>query len=1194
MCNYTELNSDLTKVSVEALEGVCDKILNSDEFHENECTTEIDKLINLGITIGIYRNREGRLVLPALWNDKVLHRLPTNYKLAISILKSFYKKYKNCPEKIKAYDDIIQLQLKNDIIEVVDNINELESKSKISYIAHNGVYKEKAESTKCRIVLLSNICEKGDGGNLSHNQVSLPGPKLNSSIVTTLTLYRFNKYLFVYDLEKAFLMLCLRPEDANKLLFLWYNDITNGDRSIITYKFKRVPFGLRFSPYLLMISLYIILILHVTVCSLSEMWSRQLMYNLAYMDNIAFSSSNETELFEAYETSQSVFKSYGFNLQQYATNNLNLEKEFEQVEGGDQVKLFGISWNRTGDTINPNKLNLNSSAKSKREIIQSINSNFDPLGIALPLMNRAKIFLHDLQLDKTVSWDSTLNNEKLHQWRKICKQINSSDLVSVPRYVGDYQDEYDLIAFTDASKDMYGCVLYLRNKKSDNLTFILSKNRMINKKSSNRTIPVLELIAIEFGVESLCEVRNQLVGAFCPISIINLLVFTDSTISLNWLHSKCVDFQKIERKSVLINNTLDRISAYCENCPVHFSHISGCLNPADFVTRCVSWKQLRRSNFLSGPEACKLSESYSLVVPIDNKEDMICMLTTTDLSLDNKCVVDFDKFSSFGRLCRVVHYVRKFAYNLLSKLKSRNGSSNQLRECTFKSSRRYIIHMAQVEHFREIFEYFYNNTNKMPSLINQLNLNLDNGILRVKGKMKNLRASYDERFPILLNKNSKISSMIIEDLHKNMRHAGVYKLLSVLRREFWIPSAYITVKKVVKSCIKCNKLYGRSIKVNQSPYKDYRVNPSNIPFRDISLDHIGPFTVKNDLNENTKVYILILTCLWSRGVNLLLCKQLNNESFLQSLQMHVFEYGIPQTILSDNGSPIVSSLNMIKDFLKDSVVKNYLIEQNIKVLDFCPYPPNSSFLGGTVEALVKQVKNIIFAAISRNILPLNKFEFLVCECKMLINKRPIAFKPLLIDPNTDISKLALTPEMLIKGYEVPSIAIVPQLHSRDSDTDGDYINNQTRTNDDLYTVFESLREVRRRLIDLYYDDFLANLRQASISSQDRYKRVNHQSLQVDDLVAIKQKFTKPYFYPTGLVTNVESNDLNEVVAVSIRKSNGEIIRRHVSELVLLHRQDSPTHQNPLPLEANTPQQPRPQRPAAVICKNRLRNYYFQD
>jgi len=49
-------------------------------------------------------------------------------------------------------------------------------------------------------------------------------------------------------------------------------------------------------------------------------------------------------------------------------------------------------------------------------------------------------------------------------------------------------------------------------------------------------------------------------------------------------------------------------------------------------------------------------------------------------------------------------------------------------------------------------------------------------------------------------------------------------------------------------------MYGRTILLNANDYRENRINPPEIPYRNVALDHIGPFTVKYN-NQNSKVYI---------------------------------------------------------------------------------------------------------------------------------------------------------------------------------------------------------------------------------------------------------------------------------------------------------------------------------------------------
>ena len=51
--------------------------------------------------------------------------------------------------------------------------------------------------------------------------------------------------------------------------------------------------------------------------------------------------------------------------------------------------------------------------------------------------------------------------------------------------------------------------------------------------------------------------------------------------------------------------------------------------------------------------------------------------------------------------------------------------------------------------------------------------------------------------------------------------------------------------------------------------------------------------------------------------------------------------------------------------------------------------------------------------------------------------------------------------------------------------------------------------------------------------------------------------SKPYNYPCAVATAIEPNDLDELVYISVRKSNAEIIPRHVSDVIFLQSEETP-------------------------------------
>jgi len=1176
----------LCTASTETLERICNDYLNYDSI--NDHSSDKDQILTSYVINNITRDESGRISVPALWDDDVKHRLPNNYKLANSLLSTVQRKLSSQPDKLFMYDNVVKQQIGDGVLEVVEDLNALKNSDSISFIAHNAVFKSSNETTKCRIVLLSNLCQKGSD-NLSHNQVSVPGPDLNSKLFTTCTLYRFNRYLLIYDLEKAFLQLGLNEEDSDKLHILWFRDVAGGDFRRIALKFKRVPFGLRFSPALLMIALYVMLILNCS-SGKDDMELRNMMYNLTYMDNIAYSSSSEQSVHDAYRKSHSIFSEYCFSLQKFATNCDLVSDEFGAESGNSsETKLFGMLWDTSSDSFHNRKPFLDPKAKTKREVLSSLNSNYDPLGLLLPLFNRAKLFVRDLQADKDLQWDTPLSPTYLKSWSKICKQCNKGNNLSIPRYIGDYDSQFDLVCFTDASKEFYGCVLYLRDVSCNKLSFVLAKNRIISRQMASKTIPVLELNALDFGVSCAHEVYNELISAFCPINIRNIHVYTDSSISLCWLSAKCLKTSKIERKGSKINNCLDRIVRTCNNRPINFHHIVGIENPADRVTRCVSSSVLQRSNYHDGPSLSDTPGEFDIVVPVDASAELEECVTFNTAVQVTEPVVPLNRYSSFHRLCRVVHLVRAF----ISALKYKVALAKNLPApvlCKYGDSVRQVIVDAQKESFSNVINYLRTPSRcECPNLVSQLNLFLDsNGVVRVKNKFKNLDAPFSVKYPVLLDNKSDLTACIVKDFHVKFKHAGVYKLLSLIRREFHVTNAFVTVKKLIKDCVTCRRIHGRPAMLNQNDYKDIRINPSRVPYRDITIDHAGPFRTRSE-GLVVKCYVLILTCMFSRSANLVFCRHIDKESFMLALQEHIFDYGIPERIVSDNGSPIVSSIDIIRNYLcNDLDVKNYLTERNIKLMKFSPYPPGASNLGGTVESLVKQTKHMVYSTVSKKVLPIEQFVNLIKECKMLINKRPIALTASVRSSDVNCDAFALTPEMIVKGYEVPSVSIIPHLDS-DCSPENNFSPDRTTSEKELYDSFSCLRKARDDLHERYYTEFLQELRAQASVGEDRYKSKVHVPLQVGDYVAVKQNFTKPYFRPTGIITATEVNSLGEVVSVTLRKSNGESIRRHNCDVVLLLRaetgDDEPAVEVSPPVDVPVKRK-QPSRQAAVACVNK--------
>ena len=831
------------------------------------------------------------------------------------------------------------------------------------------------------------------------------------------------------------------------------------------------------------------------------------------------------------------------------------------------------------DTLSTSDMSLNVKAKTKRQILKSLAENFDPYGYNLPVLNRARLFLHQLQLDRNLNWDTELNSSKLHEWKLIANQVNSSKPLSLPRYVGNMSGKYNLIAFTDSSKDIFEVTIYLHNLDNNTINFVMARNRIVTKQLSSKSIPTLEFNAIALGVEFLMETYKELMGSESveKINICNLHVYTDSYVALNWL-KQYVELDKMRNLSVFTLNRLQKIAKLCETKSVVFKFVNGSQNPADFTTRPISAKLLAKSNFLSGPEFLTKKESEIperqdlLEVQIPNPKARIgdgyalATACTSSEKLEREKKVDFylqllQKFSSYQALHNRFYNLFRFINRFKARVKRKNPERFHYLECIDNDdleqfTTTYLYKCDQWNNYKDVFDYFDNpspNKKDIPHVINQLNLFIDGkGLLRVGSKFVSNR-NYSNNYtpPVLLSRKSRFAELTIIHFHNQLFHANRLTVISEIRKKLWIPSCYSLVKSITRRCVFCQRHNNRTIKVNQNKYRNFRAEHPCVPFQYIFVDHMGPYYIKSDnpKSEPVKVYGLVICCLWSRAINVEYCYDLSADAFLKALQMHIFNNGLSELCLSDMGSQIVAGSNKIKAYiLNDSETHKFFNFNNIQSPEFEQYFKGKKELGGLVEICVKLSKNLISGAIGNLILSSYDFLFTLRQSVNIINRRPIAFREKLTSNDIDLPDV-ITPEQLIYGRTLTSMNIIPEMHPIDE-------TNLEVLDSNIPTSFDKLNKMRNRLIKIYNEEFVQDLVRQATNETNRYRPKLHHKLKVGDIVFIKDPLLKPLKYPLGKVLEAFENELNEVTQVKILKGNsGEIVKRHVESLIPLFTDD---------------------------------------
>ena len=1200
------IQSHFQEASTEVLEDISCAYLDQHDVDDQNCKAN-DDVIDFVLN-NTDRTTEGRLIMPLPWNPECKHLLGRNLNLSKSILQSNFRKLSR-DDKLRMYDQVFKEQESQGIIERVEDIDQFVTKHPdCSFLPHMGVFRMNHESTKVRIVYLSNLCEKNSvqPNAVSHNNALLPGPCLNSKLSTALLFSRFDKEILIFDITKAFLGIQLPESDANKLMCLWYKSVETGDFSLIAYRNLRLSFGLRPSPAILMLALYRMLILDTENDDEETIKFKQLVYNNIYMDNGLVSSGSAEILESYYNKLPFIFEDYKFSLQQFATNNVELQSKIDSDEGSitnATIKFFGMQWYREIDSLGPLPINLDQAADSKRKVLASLNSVYDLLNVYGPIVNRAKLFFQKLQANKLLDWDTTLPPDLIAEWGKICKQTNATPALYVNRCIGSRNSSFTLVAFSDASAEMYGVVVYIIDNHTRNVSFVVAKSRVLGKGLANKSIPSLECQGVAFATEVLHEISTDLSGDknISPIKITSMYVYTDSMVSLAWIRSYFVNHDKMQKKSTFVLNRLKQIRDQCSNTSVTFRYIEGRDNPADCISRHMSYRRLQKTNYLTGPKflrelpsqpdievsvpAIVASEMTSVKSEIvDTSRAMVSVVSDVEPAQQ---LVDITKFSSLRKILNIYVNIVKFVNALkrsVQRRKDKVAAPNEMN--LYARANNVLIRVEQHVCFPDVV-YFFKSRNvpatKIPDLILQMNLYMDsNDIIRVKSKFTN------NNHPILLDAKSYLSRLIVMDLHARLCHAGLYHTLRELRKTFWLLRGFSTVRRFLRGCVTCKRVNERPVKLSQNSYRDFRSNPGRVPFSTVFLDYIGPINVKFE-DKVKKVWLLLTTCMFTRAISLQICLSADTAEFLRCLQMHIYKYGMFYFCLSDLGSQITAGTKIITDFLADDDTKNFLSSRGIEKVTFEQYAKGNSSLGSVVESCVKQTKHLIVKSIGRLILEYAEFQLLIAKVEHVINRRPVAFRELLRNTKGEYDiPDAITPEMLLHGRELLSLNIIPQMQPV-YDNDDEFV----PCPDNFKKFFFKARKANSELINLYHGEFLHQLISQAVDKKDRYKPVLHKQLDVGDIVLLVTPNTKQHNYPMGVVRKTNVNSLGEVSsAVVFKGGTREEVVRHASSLILLLKTDD-DNRSPEPLAISDNEDipsdvyVRPQRRAAAIAREKI-------
>ena len=402
------------------------------------------------------------------WKSHQPAPLPVNKGLTLKRLQSTTRKLERM-EKLIEYHTVMEQQLEEGILELVP---EVPTGKVIHYIPHQAVIREEAESTKMRIVY--DCSTKQNPQVPSLDDCLEVGPPLQPTIFDILLRNRMKPFCITGDIKKAFLQIKISPQDRDALRLLWYDNLKG--RNFVQYRFTRVIFGSGPSPYILGATL------EKHIGQYEEKYPNtvnQLLQN-TYVDDVQSGGDGKEELLKFTEEATQIMNEGGFQLHKWHSNIPEIEKvsmsEVEEPQENStyakltvgtqshESKILGVPWNREEDTFSINFAKtlkcVEEGPLTKRKMLSAINSIFDLLGIAAPVVIVGKILYSEVCLRK-LRWDEEVPDSIQKPWTKWLNDIRECPYVSIPRsVVGVGLTGVILHGFSDASKLAVSVAVY--------------------------------------------------------------------------------------------------------------------------------------------------------------------------------------------------------------------------------------------------------------------------------------------------------------------------------------------------------------------------------------------------------------------------------------------------------------------------------------------------------------------------------------------------------------------------------------------------------------------------------------------------------------------------------------------------------------------------------------------------------------